>query len=346
MSAALPGGRVLASTSAVLLGLAAWLAWPNDGRAASTPADVSEPRTRGPTSSIGAPFATASASAITAPGSLRDAAPRRDLVVHMRPAAGTPHFGIVRLLRRPAFAPDVRFDAELWQVFAGGPRGDLIELAASVFDRLARLGYEQVVEHPWARASDTGALTVSFATEIVRDAEVAVGLSAHAVGYLALPADAAGREPELTLFGVGEIALADGHDGAWAWSESSFPGPHRAGPGCPVPAAITRVLRVGRTPLALRYHDPVDLVAGGVATPGWSSRTRTRVLRVAGDVSVDGALVHLLRENVPPEPRYGLPLAPMCVAGAFMVREEGEPFGVFVRLLATGATQAIGIERP
>lgn len=236
------------------------------------------------------------------------------------PSAGTPMAGRARLLHRPAFAPVVRFDAELWQVFSSGPLGDVDEVAGRVFDRLARLGYESVAEAAWV-APEPAVFAVGA------PAQLAVAFSGWSVGFVGLDG---GRDARVVTWGAGEVA-ATGAGDLWTWSGSPFPGPHRAGCGHLVPAAPSRVLEVagGERP-ALRYFLPLEIPPRGIGAPVLVPTARDRTLRAA-EGAVGCAIVHV--DGPDTEPSRDAAAVPVgCTGpdGALCVTETGEPFGALV----------------
>jgi hypothetical protein len=151
---------------------------------------------------------------------------------------GTPTLGRALLLRRQAFAPRVHFDAELWQAFAASPLGDLAGMRAAITERLARLGYEKLDDRAW-RDGEAQVLEHGTCTQ----AHIALALSAQAVGFTVI----AGTDIEVRTCGHAEVA-SDVEGEVWAWSDSAFPGPHRAGAGRTVPAGQTHAVQIVRAP--------------------------------------------------------------------------------------------------
>jgi len=303
-------GSVLAGVGLALLFLA-WVAWPSEAapRAASMAVVTAD--------TLPEPRALLAATRNTPASPRAVATETTRIAIRIQAPRGTPTHGVVRLLRRPEFAPDVRLEDELWAAFAAGPRGDLFELSAWVFDRLARVGYERVGERTWVGEDE-----VTFDREGQgaggTGATAAVALSAQAVGFLWQPGPGMHVLP---IIGAGEVVLPDAGP-AWAWSEGAFPGPHDVGDGKPVPAAKTWVVQwLAAAHRTLRYYDPVEPGAGGKATPSWTPARRTRVVTAA--VGQPAALVHAW-------PAAGrslrLPVGPP-EGGSVVVHEEGRSPG-------------------
>jgi hypothetical protein len=254
------------------------------------------------TSRAAAPFGEGRARASTPP------------MIRVLAAPGTPTFGTLRVVRRAGFAPSVQFDAELWDAFARGPRGDLAKLIENVFDRLARLGYETVAACDWRHAEP---LTIDRAAT-----DTIVALSSQSVTHAA----SAGLDRaalELRTVGAADLR-ADGDGELWAWSECAFPGPHRADVGRLVPAARTHAVFVRRGPaLCVRFCNPVEPLAGGVCNLVAAPCVADRQLDVDGplwfsrDDAAHAAVGHLL------------PLGDPHRQGRVQVREEGTPFGTY-----------------
>lgn len=339
MSAA-AAGRVFASAGILLLALAAWLLWPADAGASAVAVDGA---VDGAVDVARAADVSTSAATVplarTVPAARAGAEPV-GLRVRVRPASSLDSPGLLGLLRRPAFAPDVRFDDELWRVFVDGQLGDLAAQRERVFDRLARLGYELVAERAWRHTH-----VVEFPAEIVADACFAVALTARGVGFVGV---AGCCERDLRLFGAGELDAAGRADEVWAWSDSAFPGPHRVRPGSRLPAALAYALQVTGEPTTVRYFDPVDVPAGGVARLSLAPRART--CRLAID-SADrpGTLVHL-----GPTGDIGATChaSDVVVLGSFdagvpfVLRQEGCPFGGFACRSPAGLRAVRAVDPP
>jgi len=312
--------------AAVLFTVAVWTAWPERARPAP---DVPSAIASGAAPAPGpAPQPIAAAEAIETPPPVaaevaplpepeRAAVPTGPVSLRVLAAVETPGFGFARLLRRPEFAPRVRFDEELWKAFVDGPRGDLAALSLAVFDRLARLGYESVVERPWRAA-----VPFEIDADTVGDSTVVVALSARAVGHARLTPGA--DMIDVQTFGAAEVRSTEPGD-LWVWSDSGFPGPHRAGPGRLVPAARTCAVQIERSPeLYVRFFPAAWVLAGRSEVLTTVPKVTDRRLRV------DGALY--LSPAPPPVPDEHLllslsePEAPATVT----VREEGDPWGCYV----------------
>jgi hypothetical protein len=319
---------------AVLLALALWLGWPRGDSTMPAPVAV----TAEALDADAGHFQSAStrATAARAESARTDRAladdQRGPLRLRVHAAAGCPPFGLVRLLRRPEFAPNVRLDVELWSAFASGGRGDLTGLASSVFDRLARLGWESVVERAW-----TDGVPVEVAGPVAADACLAVALSARSVGYARVGRSLA---IDLSTFGAAELRV-DGDGELWAWSDSDFVGPHKVSQGSVVPAARTCAVQLARAPnLRLRFFQAVQPEPGRtvmlVATP----RAVDRELNVAaGELRLSPA--------PPPVPAEHLllSLAALRTPTIVALREEGTPWGCYVECGEQGPSRVLATPR-
>ena len=246
-------------------------------------------------------------------------------------AVGTPRVGVLLLLRRAAFAPRVRFAAELWNAFAAVPRGDLAALSPAIEDRLARLGHECVRQSAWTHGE-----VLALDATMTGDDCTAVAVSAQAIGFVRL---AGAREFVIHTIGGAEL-YAEGEGELWAWSDSDFAGIHRVGAGRIVPAAPGRAAQIVTTPpCRVRFFAPFDARASSLcvlaATPGFVDRTfddlsPTMTLYLGpsqsdADVDVSACLV--------------LTRAP--AVGGWSLREEGRPFGAYLLQNWGGALRAI-----
>ncbi|MEZ5963976.1 MAG: hypothetical protein R3F56_09050 [Planctomycetota bacterium] len=323
-----------------LLVLAGWLAWSPDpilggSVTAAAPGHAPlpvDPASVGASSATGRPLPAATPGAqpvraTAAGGGLR-------LIVCVPPPLSAAV--VVTLLRRPDFAPRVRFDDEVWRVFAAdaGAGGR----AACVLDRLARLGYQAVADRALPACGE-----VSFTAGELDDACVALGLGAHAVGYVALTG---GGSERMVLVGAGELDVPDSDGEVWAWSASPFPGPHRAGAGRRIPAARTHALQVLRraAPPTLRYLEPVTVPAGGVQQGWFVARVAWRSAPAA---SAARALVHLgPAADTPGGAAVGSVPLTSVESASVEWQLEGRPFGAWAWRSPTGALECLPAEPP
>ncbi len=318
--------RALAAAGALLMVLAAWVALPVVGGGGDEQARLASVLSPSSPSTLVLPINQ------TAPAQLPariESAVAGSLCVQA--GVGTPRVGVLLQLRRAAFAPRVRFDAELWNAFAEGSRGDLAALCAAIKDRLARVGHECVQERAWTH----GEVLALDATATGDDC-TAVAVSAYAIGFARL-----GGSGQLQIQTIGGAELyAEGEGELWAWSDSDFVGIHRAGAGRLVPAAPGRAVQnVSTPPCRVRFFAPFDASPSSVcvltAVPGFVDRT------------FDG-LSPTSTLYLGPSPTDADVELSMCVVivrasavGGWSLREEGKPFGAYMLQSGGGALRAI-----
>ncbi len=320
--------RALAVAGALLMVIAAWVALPEPvvGGGGDEQARLASAPSPGSPSTLVLPIHQ------TAPGQLPariESATAGSLCVQA--GVGTPRVGVLLLLRRASFAPRVRFDAELWNAFAAGSRGDLTALCAGIKDRLARVGYECVQEQGWMH----GEVLALDATATGDDC-TAVAVSAYAIGFARF---GVAREVLIQTVGGAEL-YADGEGELWAWSASDFVGIHPAGAGRLVPAAPGRAVQIVRVPpCRVRYFAPFDASASSrcvlAVAPGFVDRT-------FADLPPTSTLyLGPTQTEASVDPSQCVVIARAPAVAGWSLREEGNAFGAYLLQGNGGALRAI-----